>query len=268
MSAHIATREGITEIKTSIRRTDAIVSAIGERVNGLHHNMMQMLEDMERMSLQATRPHSPPPRGPRARGCPELSTCTVGRLAVAPRSRPLGGEKHRLCAGGAIQYDQRRDHEALEVHHANHRVSAEVLRAQAGDTKYISDCIKEDLIAAKFRVRGAGIRSSAEKKPDRIRALTEFSKQNEAIAKLNPGCIFETCQRTLDIWDKSATVRLPSRTRPPCRETRRRHRVAGIAQGPAATGFALVLVEYATTGCGMRLDLHRHHADHEGRPRL
>lgn len=75
---------------------------------------------------------------------------------------------------------------------SNHRVGAEVLRAEPGDAMYISDCINEGLAAPKIHVLDMHGGCSAESNPDRISARKVLNTQSEDVAKFNPGWVFET----------------------------------------------------------------------------
>lgn len=83
----------------------------------------------------------------------------------------------------------------------------------AGRCKFFADCFNEDLVAASIRVRDCEVRAAAQTSPTRIRALKTAHSKHEEIARLNPGVLFETYQRALEIWDKSATVTLGSYNR-------------------------------------------------------
>lgn len=52
-----------------------------------------------------------------------------------------------------LQPQHRRRMKWIAPFMTNHRVSAEALRCQPGDAKFLSDCVNDDLIAADIRVR-------------------------------------------------------------------------------------------------------------------
>lgn len=90
---------------------------------------------------------------------------------------------------------------------SNHRNSAEVLRCTAGDAKYISDAINDDMRAADIQVNNTPVKASPVTNPNRLKALREFHRNHEDLCRFNPGYVFELCQRGLEIWPKCATVR-------------------------------------------------------------
>lgn len=101
--------------------------------------------------------------------------------------------------------DIRRRYKWLAPFMSNHRLTVEILKVLPGDAKLVADAINEQLSAEKYFLHDKQVYVSPETSPDRIKPLKERHRQHEVVAKLN---LIEVCMRALEIWDKSATIRL------------------------------------------------------------
>lgn len=91
---------------------------------------------------------------------------------------------------------------------SSHRISAEVLRCTPGDTNFISDVLNDDMREANLQVNDIMGKASPETNPNRLRAVKEFHNNHKDVCRLNPGYVFELCQRGLENWSRCAIVRV------------------------------------------------------------
>lgn len=90
----------------------------------------------------------------------------------------------------------------------NHQVSAEVLNAAQSDPKSLADRVALAITRNNITVKGAQLKTALEVNLQRRAVLRTWYSANDQIRDLNPQATFNFCERGLEIWDSTETVRI------------------------------------------------------------
>lgn len=193
MMKNVAKKDDTAARSGCVKEVEGKVKCLRVKVETIEHNTMNMRAEIEALQNRdpTTSSTRPPPRSP------------AGKPHPLP---PLPGSRH-LQARVLGPVDETR---WLEPFLTNHRLSAEVCMCNQYDCKYYSDMISLQLQKdpPPMYVNGKAATCMTETSPARIKALRKYNEQLHLLQELNHKVVFEMSQRSLEIWDCSATVRL------------------------------------------------------------